>query len=173
MAVVADVHTDTNSRQCLEEGVGYPLEIFVIVNEGGHIRLTRGAMFSYYEFTQPIANRLTDEAWRELLTGDSPPPMPEWVASLMDTKAPAPSFVPDSPASLYNKEFTAVESRKDDQIPMFKSAEIVPGIFKCIWCARENQTTMVCFLWRKRLRFYHRTRPCFCLVKRRDVPWLT
>ncbi|MDZ7291691.1 MAG: DUF3160 domain-containing protein [candidate division KSB1 bacterium] len=117
MAVIADVHTDSNTRQCLEEGVGYPLEIFVIVNEGGTIRLTRGAMFSYYEFTQPIANRLTDEAWRELLTGDSPPKMPEWVASFMDMKASSPPFVTDSPANLYHKEFTTVVVREENQIP--------------------------------------------------------
>jgi hypothetical protein len=47
MAVVADVHTDSNTDRCLEEGVGYPLEIFVIVNEGGYTRLTRGAVFAY------------------------------------------------------------------------------------------------------------------------------
>ena len=105
MAVIADVHTDSNTNQCLEEGVGYPLEIFVIVNEGGTIRITRGAIFSYYEFIQPIDNRLTDEAWREMLVGTTPPAMPEWVSSFMDVTEPQPTFYPESPVNFYSKEF--------------------------------------------------------------------
>lgn len=118
MAVIADVHTDHDSKQCLEEGVGYPLEIFVIVNEGGIPRITRGAIFSYYEFLQPIANRLTDEAWREMLQDDSPPSMPEWVNSFMDDEAPRLEIVEMSPDNLFAKEFTPVESQYPDQIPV-------------------------------------------------------
>jgi len=117
MAVVADVHTDSNTDQCLEEGVGYPLEIFAIVNEGGTIRVTQGAIFSYYEFNQPIADRLTDEAWREMLVGDTPPTMPEWVASFMDVTEPQPTLSPDSPANLYQKEFLADETPDINPIP--------------------------------------------------------
>jgi len=108
MAVVADVHTDSNTDQCLEEGVGYPLEIYVIVNQNGQLHLTRGAMFSYYEFLQPISNRLTDESWRELLTGDSPPAMPEWSNNFMDTDNPKPTLFDNSPENLYTGEFTPV-----------------------------------------------------------------
>jgi hypothetical protein len=89
MAIIADVHTDTDPsvEKCLEEGVGYPLEIFVIVHEGGEIRITRGAIFSYYEFLQPITERLTDETWRQKLTDDTPPSLPEWIDSFMDVSA--------------------------------------------------------------------------------------
>ncbi|MDO9548883.1 MAG: DUF3160 domain-containing protein [Candidatus Marinimicrobia bacterium] len=116
MAVIADVHTDSNMNLCLEEGVGYPLEIFVIVNEGGTIRLTRGAVFSYYEFCQPINNRLTDEVWRELLAGDTPPAMPEWVASFIDITSPQPNLISESAGNLYSREFNIVDSN-DCQIP--------------------------------------------------------
>jgi len=117
MAVIADVHTDSNTDQCLEEGVGYPLEIFVIVKEGGVARLTKGAIFSYYEFTRPVAERLTDEAWREMLESAAPPVMPEWTANFMDITSPQPSLKFQSDGNLFNKEFTSVESDEEPVIP--------------------------------------------------------
>lgn len=118
MAVVADVHTDANSNRCLEEGVGYPLEIFVIVNEGGILRLTRGAVFSYYEFTQPISNRLTDEKWRILLTGNTPPEMPEWTGSFMNSSVKPVQYETTSPKNLYYHEFSSVETEADNRVPV-------------------------------------------------------
>jgi len=35
---------------------------------------------SYYEFKQPMDNRLTDEAWRDLLEAN-PPAKPEWISN--------------------------------------------------------------------------------------------
>jgi hypothetical protein len=117
MAIVADVHTDSNTDRCLEEGVGYPLEIFVIVNEGGIVRITKGAIFSYYEFTRPITERLTDEEWREMLTDGKAPPMPRWTAGFMDVKAPQPQYITDSPDYLYDKEFTGIEGSVPQSTP--------------------------------------------------------
>ena len=117
MAVITDVHTDSNSDECLEEGVGYPLEIFVIVNEGGIPRITRGAMFSYYEFLQPIADRLTDEAWRDMLVGDSPPEMPVWTTHFMDDQSPRAEFTSFSPDNLFDGEFTRVDPVRNTQTP--------------------------------------------------------
>lgn len=117
MAVVADVHTDSNTDQCLEEGVGYPLEIFVIVNEGGIPRVARGAIFSYYEFTHPIANRLTDEEWREMLNNYTAPAMPEWTSNFMDERTPQPAFISESPDYLYNKTFTDIDDELQNLLP--------------------------------------------------------
>ncbi|MDW7679561.1 MAG: DUF3160 domain-containing protein [bacterium] len=117
MAVVADVHTDSNTDRCLEEGVGYPLEIFVIVNEGGTIRITRGAIFSYYEFTWPIADRLTDEKWRQLLVSENPPELPEWVSNFMDISQPQPPFWEYSPNNLFQKEFSTVQISEPGLLP--------------------------------------------------------
>lgn len=111
MAVVADVHTDSNSGKCLEEGVGYPLEIFVIVSEGGHVRITRGATFSYYEFKQPSVQRLTDEEWRGMLAGEMPPALPEWTESFMDPASNRPDLTSNSPDNLYWGEFNAVQTQ--------------------------------------------------------------
>ncbi len=84
MAVVADVHTDTNTGRVLEEAVGYPLYLYVIVKDAIGLRMTVGAMFSYYEFTQPMADRLTDEAWQVMLKSTNPPTPPVWANSFMD-----------------------------------------------------------------------------------------
>lgn len=73
--VVADVHTDTNPpMQVLEEGVGY-VDLVLVAYQlpDGRILIGGGPVFSYYEFKQPIAERLTDEQWREMLAqGDAP-----------------------------------------------------------------------------------------------------
>jgi hypothetical protein len=66
MAVVADVHTDTNTGQVLEEGVGDAFTIYVVAPVEGQLVATQGGIFSYYEFTQPMSDRLTDEAWQKL-----------------------------------------------------------------------------------------------------------
>ncbi|MHA1348056.1 MAG: DUF3160 domain-containing protein, partial [Candidatus Heimdallarchaeaceae archaeon] len=78
-ALIADVFTDPNSGQVLEVAVGNPLLIYVIVqNQTGHLHLTRGVTFSYYDFKQPSSNRLTDEEWQEMLIS-SPPDFPVWI----------------------------------------------------------------------------------------------
>lgn len=76
MSVVADVHT--GGDKVLEEGVGHAYEILAIVPVEGRLVLTRGAAFSYYEFQQPIGDRLTDEKWQSMVnTGRAPQP-PVW-----------------------------------------------------------------------------------------------
>ncbi|HIQ01932.1 MAG TPA: DUF3160 domain-containing protein [Anaerolineales bacterium] len=80
MALIADVHTDPNTGQVLEEGVGDALPIYVITLVEGRQVATVGGVFSYYEFKWPMADRLTDEAWQEL----SPrPDRPAWTASFI------------------------------------------------------------------------------------------
>lgn len=79
--IIADVHTDGNTRQVLEEGVGYVQTIAVAYQlPDGRTALGMGPVLSYYEFKHPMADRLTDEAWRELLKSNPPAP-PQWTAS--------------------------------------------------------------------------------------------
>jgi hypothetical protein len=80
MAIVADVHTDANTRRVLEEGVGDAFRIFVVVPDGGASKATVGGVFSYYEFKQPMSDRLTDEAWQAMQTW---PLRPAWTASFI------------------------------------------------------------------------------------------
>jgi hypothetical protein len=85
-ALVADVFTDLVDGQILYEGVGIPNYIYVAVKDKNGARLTKGLVYSYYEFTAPLAERLTDEKWREWnYTGDKSrmPPMAEWGRALI------------------------------------------------------------------------------------------
>ena len=66
MEIVADVHTDINTGQVLEEGVGSPFNIYVIINNAQGVRICRGAVFSYYEFKHSMEDRLTDKKWQEM-----------------------------------------------------------------------------------------------------------
>lgn len=83
MPVIADVHTDGINNKVLEEGSGYPLNIYVVNEIGGELVLTRGATYAYYEFEQPISNRLTDEQWQQMLRGTTPPIPVSWTANYL------------------------------------------------------------------------------------------
>jgi hypothetical protein len=76
--IVADVHTDGNSGRVLEEGVGYVDLLIVAWANGDQIYLAAGPELSYYEFKHPMDDRLTDEAWREMLKS-GPPARPAWL----------------------------------------------------------------------------------------------
>ncbi|MQY69474.1 MAG: DUF3160 domain-containing protein, partial [Firmicutes bacterium] len=77
--LIADVHTDPNTNQVLEEGVGSPFNIYVIIEDDKGYRLCRGGVFSYYEFKHPMKDRLTDEKWQEMGKNKTRPPQPDWV----------------------------------------------------------------------------------------------
>jgi hypothetical protein len=80
MAIIADVHTDVNSGQVLEVGVGDAWPIYVVVLVDGEQVVTVGGVFSSYEFKQPLGNRLTDEEWQAM----SPKPeRPAWTDSFI------------------------------------------------------------------------------------------
>jgi len=83
--MVADVHTDTNDpQQVLEEGVGYvDLAIIAYKVPDGRIIAGAGPVFSYYEFKQPMNNRLTDEQWKDMLQNGQTPTRPAWTASFI------------------------------------------------------------------------------------------
>ena len=79
--VVADVHTDDNTETVLEEGIGY-VDMLVVAYKlpDGRILVGAGPVMSYYEFKQPMSDRLTDEKWKEMLEAN-PPVRPEWAAT--------------------------------------------------------------------------------------------
>ena len=81
--IVADVHTDTNPPQeVLEEGVGYVDLILVAYKvPDGRIIIGAGPTLSYYEFKQPIDNRLTNEQWKQMLESGQAPPRPDWTGN--------------------------------------------------------------------------------------------
>ena len=84
VALVADVYTanaDNNpEKSILYEAVGAADEIYVVVEIGGYLYLTRGAVLSYREFTRPIGEqRLTDEEWQQLLQKNPRKGVPQWM----------------------------------------------------------------------------------------------
>ena len=78
VGVVADVYAF--NEQVLEEAVGTADALYVVVDINGVPVLTRGAIFSYYEFTS--GSRLTDEEWRAQLA-KQPQPRPTWLRDLI------------------------------------------------------------------------------------------
>jgi len=74
-ALVADVATGMG--RVLEEGVGYPTKIYVVHPEAPY-EIAVGAVYTYYEFDVPLAERLTDEAWQQMLETGKAPAAPEW-----------------------------------------------------------------------------------------------
>lgn len=82
--IIADVHTDTNSNQVLEEGVGY-VDLIVVAYKvpDGRIIAGAGPVFSYYEFKHPMDNRLTDEQWKTMLEDGEEPERPDWTSSFI------------------------------------------------------------------------------------------
>ena len=88
VALVADVYTanaDNNpNKAILFEAMGDADEIYVVVEIGGYLYLTRGAVLSYREFIQPIDQpRLTDEEWQEQLKSNPRKGVPEWMKSII------------------------------------------------------------------------------------------
>ncbi|MBU7027123.1 MAG: DUF3160 domain-containing protein [Theionarchaea archaeon] len=79
VAIIADVHTDVNTSMVLEEGVGNVFAMYVVVKVEGRIYIAEGGVFSYYEFLQPMSDRLTDEQWQAM----EKPDLPEWTSSFI------------------------------------------------------------------------------------------
>jgi hypothetical protein len=80
MAVIADVHTDANAGQVLEEAVGRPMLLTVTLPSSDGPVSFQGAAFSYYEFKQPLNDRLTDESWQGRLSSPATrPKLPDWL----------------------------------------------------------------------------------------------
>ncbi len=63
--IIADIHTDAVKKKILYEATGKPFVLFVVVNDINGTRLTRGAVFNHYEFTEPLDERLADEDWQK------------------------------------------------------------------------------------------------------------
>lgn len=88
VALVADVYTanakNNPNKSILFEAVGNADEIYVVVEIGGYLYLTRGAVLSYREFQQSIEEpRLTDEEWQQMLEKNPRKGVPEWMKRII------------------------------------------------------------------------------------------
>jgi hypothetical protein len=86
--LVADVHTESLDEMVLEEAVG-KVDLIVVACPGASrsVFLAVGPVLSYYEFKHPMSDRLTDEAWRQLLDSPDKPARPAWYGPLMGVTA--------------------------------------------------------------------------------------
>ncbi len=87
-AVVADVATAINAgnskeQKVLEVAVGRVFDMYAAVPVNGKLYLAHGAVFSYYEFEQPLTKRLTDEDWHKMLDQGKAPALPDWTFSFL------------------------------------------------------------------------------------------
>ncbi len=85
-ALVADIatglHPDFPGLAVLEEAIGQPTRIFVVL-PGSPLRISVGAVYTYYEFPYAADSRLTDEAWQALVASGETPSLPEWTGMFM------------------------------------------------------------------------------------------
>jgi hypothetical protein len=73
MALVADVFTNAEIGVVLETAVGIPYRLYIPLNDKqGGKRIALGYGFSYYEFTQPISQRLNNDQWKAIVYKDNP-----------------------------------------------------------------------------------------------------
>ncbi|HHT72031.1 MAG TPA: DUF3160 domain-containing protein, partial [Firmicutes bacterium] len=79
-AIVTDVATDVGG-QVLQEATGFIQEIYAAVPVDGKLRLAIGGVYSYYEFSWPMNDRLTDSKWREMLNAGKAPSPPAWTTT--------------------------------------------------------------------------------------------
>ncbi len=84
-AIIADVHTDVVKSQILYEADGIPNYIYVAVKDNNGTRLTKGLVYSYYEFTNPLRQRLTDATWQQWNYSSTVKllKMPDWSTELV------------------------------------------------------------------------------------------
>lgn len=77
IALVTDIYTNVDRGVVVQEAIGRLLHLFVVVPDTVGQRLTQGAIFSHYEFTQPTGERLDNEEWNQRLEqGQAPAPLP-------------------------------------------------------------------------------------------------
>jgi len=146
MPVIADVHTDPNSQSVLEEGVGYPYAIYVICHVEGRAIITKGAGYSYHEFTWPMNDRLTDEKWRQMLVSTDPPQPPPWSSSFFASAPTGQSLQPDfyyweKPGKIsVNVAFTPDNPKVGDTVQLAVSVhgEVWNPTLPSVWLTKPN-----------------------------------
>jgi hypothetical protein len=80
-AIVADIAT--GDGKVLEEATGYAKTIYVAFPRDGKVALGRGVVYSQYEFTLPVSDRMTDEEWHKRLTEGNLPAVADWKKPFM------------------------------------------------------------------------------------------
>ncbi len=83
---VSDVYTDPNSKRALEVATGDINYLMIAVDNGEDKMVYIGPTYSYYEFTVPVQERMTDEEWAKKITAGKIPKRPEWTSAFQGPK---------------------------------------------------------------------------------------
>lgn len=65
-AIVVDIATNPNG-EVLEAATGNPSVILVVVKVDGKLKIAKGSVYSFYQFSWPMNDRLTDSKWRQMM----------------------------------------------------------------------------------------------------------
>lgn len=77
MACVSDAYMYEN--QVLQTAVGAPDYIYVVVPYKDKLYITRGSVYSYYEFIQPVSKKLEDSEWQNMIKDGKEIEQQDWV----------------------------------------------------------------------------------------------
>lgn len=83
IALATDIHTNLMRGQALQLAIGRIMDFWVAVPDGVGQTMTQGGIFSFYEFTQPMSDRLDDAQWAERVAAGKQPPLPAWTDSFV------------------------------------------------------------------------------------------
>jgi len=88
IALITDVYTgnarNNPNKGILEIGTGLADDVYVLVEINGYLYLTRGAVFSYREFTtEGVNTRMNDEEWQKHLETHPRYGVPEWMNEII------------------------------------------------------------------------------------------
>ncbi len=90
--IIADIATDPNGS-VLEVGTGNVHTMYVVFPIDGELHVGSGGVYSFYQFEQPMTDRLTDTEWRKMLQrwymdddynwieNENVPVQPDWTRS--------------------------------------------------------------------------------------------
>ena len=82
--LVADVFTNPLEAKVVQEAVG-DVDLIVVACPMSEDKafLAVGPVLSYYEFKHPMSDRLTDEAWQQMIDSPQKPDRPKWYVPLI------------------------------------------------------------------------------------------
>ena len=121
----------------LEVGTGFVDRIYVVVPLEGTQEVAQGGVFSYYEFTQPRDQRLTDDEWRTKLTGANPPALPAWAANFLLKGGKTTQYLAFRKGDVYSiteagdklnvRDQPSINGKVIEQLKTFDYVEIIDG----------------------------------------------
>lgn len=81
--IIADIASDPNRGNVLYSAIGNVDTLWVVTDSPHGLQLTRGFVYSTYQFTGDIQSRLTDDDWRARVEAGDLPPRPSWSSTYM------------------------------------------------------------------------------------------